>query len=132
MSRLRLISIVCFIFVFSWMRMSGQQKLRLIPTFENCSYYCDSVFDVTFDKAWNTSDVFRLLYKAKNESQWCEAFPPYYDIQRFQLRGSIMNLKENTEYDVRLEKKRKNKWITVKKGILLLGTLVLLLKESGN
>lgn len=65
MSRLRLISIVCFIFVFSWMRMSGQQKLRLIPTFENCSYYCDSVFDVTFDKAWNTSDVFRLLYKAK-------------------------------------------------------------------
>ena len=116
MSRLRLISIVCFIFVFSWMRMSGQQKLRLIPTFENCSYYCDSVFDVTFDKAWNTSDVFRLLYKAKNESQWCEAFPPYYDIQRFQLRGSIMNLKENTEYDVRLEKKRKNKWITVKKG----------------
>lgn len=116
MSGFRHISFTLFILVYSWMDVSAQQKIRLIPTFENCGYYCDSIFDVFFDKAWNTSDVFRLLYKAKNEDQWKEAFPPYYDTQRFQLRGSIMNLKENTDYDVQLEKKRKGKWSTVKKG----------------
>lgn len=116
MSRLYSISIVCFVFVIFGGHAFGQQKMKLIPTFENCSYYCDSVFDVTFDKAWNTSATFRLLYKAKKEFRWNEAFPPYYDAQRFQLRGSIMNLKENTEYDVRLEKKRKGKWVTAKKG----------------
>ena len=83
-----------------WISISAQKKMQLVPTFENCSYYCDSVFDVAFDKAWNTSATFRLLYKAKDELQWKEVFAPYYDTQRFQLRGSIMNLEENTEYEI--------------------------------
>lgn len=99
-----------------WVSLSAQKKIRLVPTFENCSYYCDSIFDVAFDKAWNTSAVFRLLYKAEQEPEWQEAFPPYYDTERFQLRGSIMNLNENTAYEVRLDKKRKDKWTTIKKG----------------
>lgn len=99
-----------------WANLSAQKKIRLVPTFENCSYYCDSIFDVAFDKAWNTSAAFRLSYKAEEEPEWKAAFPPYYDTERFQLRGSMMNLKENTAYEVRLEKKRKDKWVTLRKG----------------
>mgnify|MGYP003271755200 FL=1 len=115
MSYLHRISLVVLMSICCWISISAQKKMQLVPTFENCSYYCDSVFDVAFDKAWNTSATFRLLYKAKDELQWKEAFAPYYDTQRFQLRGSIMNLEENTEYEIRLEKMRKNKWTTIKK-----------------
>ena len=115
MSYLHRISLVVLMSICCWISISAQKKMQLVPTFENCSYYCDSVFDVAFDKAWNTSATFRLLYKAKDELQWKEVFAPYYDTQRFQLRGSIMNLEENTEYEIRLEKMRKNKWTTIKK-----------------
>ena len=107
--------LIALVLICCWVSVSAQKKMQLVPTFENCSYYCDSVFDVTFDKAWNTAATFRLLYKSKDELEWKETFSPYYDIRRFQLRGSIMNLKENTEYEIRLEKMRRNKWVTVKK-----------------
>ncbi len=68
-------------------------ELLLIPTFHNISYYID------FDK--NTESTCSVSFKEKNtDSQMSDAYTPYWDKYIGQYRGSIVNLKPDTEYEV--------------------------------
>ncbi len=65
--------------------------LTLVPTFENMSYYLNVNAD---------SYTCAVSYREK-DGQWKEAYTPYWDQGIQQFRGSIVNLKPNTEYEVR-------------------------------
>lgn len=68
-------------------------ELLLIPTFHNLSYYID------FDK--DTESDCRVQFREKNtQSEMSDAYPPYWDKYVGQYRGSIVNLKPDTEYEV--------------------------------
>lgn len=68
------------------------ESLKLVPTFENISYYYTSDQKVTAE----------VYYKKKTESTWKKGFQPTYDARLGQYLGSITNLTPNTIYDVKL------------------------------
>lgn len=66
--------------------------ITLRPTFENMSYY----LDVDSDKY-----AAKFYYREKGEENFREAYEPYFDDLNLQYRGSIVGLKEGTEYEVK-------------------------------
>lgn len=68
--------------------------LNLNPTYESLSYYYES----------NAYDC-NVYFKEVGESEWKKAYKPYKDTNAdvSQFRGSIVNLKSNTEYQVKAE-----------------------------
>ena len=67
------------------------EGLLAIPTFENISYYLD------VDSGSYTCEV---SYR-ENGGSWKDAYTPYHDTGINQFRGSIVNLKADTGYEVR-------------------------------
>ena len=74
-------------------------SLFLVPTFENIGYY----LDVASSKF--TCDV---SYREKGSGLWLPAYDPFLDVPYKQFRGSIVNLRENTTYEVRAVVKNGN------------------------
>ena len=67
-------------------------SLKLVPTFENISYY------YTSEKA-ESAEVY---YKKADESVWNKGFTPTYDTRLKQYLGSVTALQPDTLYDVKL------------------------------
>ena len=66
--------------------------LLLIPTINNMSYYLD-----TASEEYTCKVQFR-----EKDGEWKDAFDPYDDNPIKQFRGSIVNLKADTEYEVKV------------------------------
>lgn len=67
-------------------------ELKLIPTFNNISYYIDYSSEHISQCA--------VRYRAVGEEVWREAYTPYWDEIIGQYRGSIVYLESDTEYEV--------------------------------
>lgn len=67
--------------------------VTLRPTFENIGYY----LDVDSDK-YNAE----VYYRKTSEQGFKKALDPYFDDITLQYRGSITNLEEGTEYEVKI------------------------------
>ena len=67
---------------------------RAVPTFESLGLY--------YDRA-PAPDPCRVQYRAAGESTWREGYPLVYDPREKQYRGSLVGLKPDTLYDIRLE-----------------------------
>lgn len=63
------------------------------PTFESCGLYYSYTVDV----------VNKVYYKEISDSKWKEGFSLVFDSSKNEFRGSLARLKENTDYDVKLE-----------------------------
>ena len=85
-----------------WLITGG--KLVAIPTFENISCYVDEADPETTCEIW---------FKEKGNTEWRKAFQPFYDtrVTGGQYRGSIVYLKEDTEYEIKAEIKKDGKVI---------------------
>ncbi len=69
------------------------RKSRVLPTFHSASYY------VSMPKV--DGDI-RVSYRELPAGKWQEAYPPIRDEEDGNYRGSIVNLKENTDYVLRV------------------------------
>ncbi len=74
-----------------------QKQIKLIPGYEVCS------IELPFREA-STYDEFKseLSFCEAGSSQWHQALPLAYDPKEKCARGSLLNLKENTSYQIRL------------------------------
>ena len=67
---------------------------RAVPTFESLGLY--------YDRA-AAQDGCRVRYRISGASEWREGYPLVYDQRERQYRGSLVGLKPDTLYDIRLE-----------------------------
>ncbi|GHU67723.1 hypothetical protein FACS189413_03040 [Bacteroidia bacterium] len=67
--------------------------IQVRPTFESCGYYLSN----------EQVDECRVSFRQSGETQWHPAYTPVYDSIKSEYRGSIVRLKENTEYRVKAE-----------------------------
>src|ERR1035438_10842140 len=67
---------------------------RAVPTFESLGLY--------YDRA-PAPDPCRVQYRAAGESTWRDGYPLVYDAREKQYRGSLVGLKPDTAYDIRLQ-----------------------------
>ena len=68
-------------------------ELTVVPLFHTCSIYLNRKEKISKHQIW-----FRKL----GSTQWQEGFPLVRSIDHKQLKGSLINLKENTNYEVKL------------------------------
>ncbi len=68
------------------------ESLKLVPTFENISFYYTSA----------QAETAEIYYKENTDSSWKKGFQPTYDSRIGQYLGSITNLNPDTTYDVKL------------------------------
>jgi hypothetical protein len=76
------------------------EKLVAVPVFESCSIYF---------KTNDYSGTYKTEFKEKGSGKWEKAFNLVYGDEDKILRGSIVNLKENTEYQARLTRNKNGK-----------------------
>ena len=69
-------------------------RIMLVPTFENCSYYINRT-----KKEWGKKCSVKVYYREKGASKWVNVLDPVNMEREKAWRGSIMLLKENTEYE---------------------------------
>ena len=67
---------------------------RAVPTFEAMGIYYDHA---------EASAPCRVQYRAAGDAAWREGYPPVYDPREKQYRGSLVGLKPDTLYDIRLQ-----------------------------
>jgi len=65
---------------------------EFVPTFESISYY--------YPCNYNNAKC-NVSFRKFGEYEWHTAFSPFIDKNLFNYRGSIVNLRENTEYEIR-------------------------------
>ena len=70
--------------------------LKLVPTYENIGYY----FDYDDDKTVQSSEV---TYRKAGSDEWRKAYEPFVDTIEKQVRGSIVKLDDNTQYEVKVK-----------------------------
>lgn len=68
-------------------------QLTAKPTFESCGLYYTYTVNVAN----------KVYYKTSAESEWLPAYSMVFDSLKNEFRGSLVRLKENTDYDVKLE-----------------------------
>lgn len=87
----RSLSLIIMIF-YATLGIAEASQLQLSPLFRSCSYY------------WNgTADKNARPYVRETGSEkWLPGFLPVHDLERQELRGSVLSLKENTSYDFEL------------------------------
>ena len=88
---------------YSGIRFNSQQEkivskepvFYVKPTFISAGYY------------FNTQNTGRVtpFFRKSGTAEWQEAIPAYYDEEKKQYRGSIVRLKENTSYEIKLVSK---------------------------
>ena len=69
------------------------QTLTIRPTFESCGLYMPYTVDIEN----------KVYYKETTQEEWLEAFPLQFDSKKEEFRGSIVRLKEATDYDVKVD-----------------------------
>ncbi len=70
--------------------LSARSSLRLIPAFETCSYYLSDI----------GGDSVIIHYRQKNNIEWQEAYPPFYDSAKNEYRGSLVRLTPACTYEI--------------------------------
>jgi hypothetical protein len=73
---------------------SGQPDAWAVPTFECLGLY--------YNRAM-AREACRVQYRSAGSTAWREGYPLVYDQRERQYRGSLVGLKPDTPYDVRLE-----------------------------
>lgn len=75
--------------------------LELVPTFENCSLY---FYPEKAEKPEiSGADALKAEFREAGSSEWQAAYPPSFDPGEISWRGSLVNLKPDREYEVRLQ-----------------------------
>ena len=67
------------------------KTFEVVPSFNACSYYLPSP----------NPDALSVTYR-KTGGEWREALPPPYFVEDDMFRGSIVDLQENTSYEIRI------------------------------
>jgi hypothetical protein len=83
-----------FVFLVTGLLRADGAKARAVPTFESLGLY--------YDRA-ATADGCRVQYRAAGATEWREGYPLVYDQRARQYRGSLVGLKPDTAYEIRLE-----------------------------
>ncbi|MBQ4109255.1 MAG: hypothetical protein IJC74_00070 [Clostridia bacterium] len=80
-----------------WLVTGG--KLIAIPTFENISFYIDEADPET---------TCNVMFREQGTAEWRNAYKPFFDtrVTGGQYRGSIVYLKEDTNYEIKAEIKK--------------------------
>jgi hypothetical protein len=73
---------------------AADAKAWAVPTFESLGLYYNRPL---------AQDACRVRYRIANTMEWREGYPLVYDQMERQYRGSLVGLKPNTLYDIRLE-----------------------------
>lgn len=69
-------------------------KASAVPTFESLGLYYDRPL---------AQSACRVRYRIAGGTEWREGYPLVYDQREKQYRGSLVGLKPDTQYDIRLE-----------------------------
>ncbi|MBR1878230.1 MAG: hypothetical protein IJ814_04395 [Paludibacteraceae bacterium] len=85
--------IVCTLCFVAQHGSAHNPTLRLVPTFESCSYYICGVAA--------GSDGCSVSYVSEGDTCRVDAYTPYFDSSINEWRGSIVRLRANTKYHVR-------------------------------
>lgn len=73
---------------------AAQSDAWAVPTFESLGLYYNRAL---------AKDACRVHYRAEGAAEWREGYPLVYDQRERQYRGSLVGLKPDTRYDIRLE-----------------------------
>ena len=74
--------------------LAGDAPARAVPTFESLGIYYDRP---------PADGGCRVHYRPSGASEWREGYPLVYDAREHQFRGSLVQLKSNTVYEIRLD-----------------------------
>ena len=82
----------------------NSQKQAVVPT--EPEFYVKPTF-ISAGYYFSTQNTGRVtpFFKKSGTAEWQEAIPAYYDEEKKQYRGSIVRLKENTSYEIKLVSK---------------------------
>lgn len=69
-------------------------ELSAVPLFQTCSLY--------LDRKDKISERHQIWFREQGSTQWQKGFPLVRSVDHKQLKGSLVNLKENTDYEVKL------------------------------
>ncbi len=84
--------------LFKEIMLKPRSRLQTVPGYETCSIYLTSC------QAEKAEDFqCEIFYREKGNSDWLPALAPVYDLKEKMARSSIVNLKENTAYEVKLK-----------------------------
>src|SRR5690348_3049354 len=90
-----LISIAaCMLFTVGGVLRAAGPEAWAVPTFESLGLY--------YNRAMASRGC-QVRYRPANTTQWREGYPLVYDPRERQYRGSLVGLKPDTLYDIRLE-----------------------------
>lgn len=71
------------------------ETIELVPTFNSCSYYLGSAERAKGEKL-------RVEFRQQGATKWEMALPPVFQAKYKRLTGSVVNLSEATDYELRL------------------------------
>jgi hypothetical protein len=77
-----------------------------VPTFESIGVYWKAGPDAPGGEC-------AVRYRAKGADGWREALPLWYDKRNGEYRGSILDLKPGTDYEIQLRTEWHKKWMTI-------------------
>lgn len=83
--------IVCFVLISAFAG-AAEAKLQLVPLFRGCSYYWSGTAG---------QDVLPYVREGGTE-KWVVGFAPVHDLEKPELRGSVIYLKEDAAYEFEL------------------------------
>ncbi|HTM51059.1 MAG TPA: right-handed parallel beta-helix repeat-containing protein [Bryobacteraceae bacterium] len=94
--KLRLALLIGSVFFFSPARGPGaaESKAWAVPTFESLGVYYNRP---------TAAEECTIRYRAEGAGEWREGYPLIYDPRERQYRGSLVHLKPDTTYEIRLE-----------------------------
>jgi len=86
----------CFaaLFFLAFSGLGADDRPTAVPTFESLGLY--------YTRA-QAAEPCNVKYRVAGTSAWKEGYPLVYDQREKQYRGSLVNLKPDTAYDIRLE-----------------------------
>ncbi len=87
---------LCIFIFLAAVTQACSAQIETFPAFESCSIYL---------KIENPDSKWSSAFKEKKNEAWNRAYPPVIDKEKKEVRFSIVNLKENTEYELKLENK---------------------------
>jgi hypothetical protein len=82
------------LFITGGLLRAAGPKVWAVPTFESLGLY--------YNRAM-ASRPCQVGYRPANATEWWEGYPLVYDQRERQYRGSLVGLKPDTLYDIRLE-----------------------------
>ena len=83
--------ILCFVLISAFAG-AAEAELQLVPLFRGCSYYWSGTAG---------QDVLPYVREGGTE-KWVAGFAPVHDLEKPELRGSVVYLKEDTVYEFEL------------------------------